>query len=48
MFADVALFTMPHVTASGSVDWSEFGAVLFDLDGPLVDSRVCGRALVID
>jgi beta-phosphoglucomutase family hydrolase len=40
MFADVALFTMPHVTASGSVDWSEFGAVLFDLDGVITPTAL--------
>jgi beta-phosphoglucomutase family hydrolase len=31
---------MPHVTASGSVDWSDFGAVLFDLDGVITPTAL--------
>ena len=31
---------MPHVTASGSVDWGDYGAVLFDLDGVITPTAM--------
>ena len=31
---------MPHVTTRGSVDWSDFGAVLFDLDGVITPTAL--------
>ena len=35
--------TMPDVTASGSVDWGAFGAVLFDLDGVITPTAADPR-----
>jgi beta-phosphoglucomutase family hydrolase len=31
---------MPHVTASGSVDWGAYGGVLFDLDGVITPTAM--------